>query len=77
MIKEVGVEARRNPPDSAAVEAGAQAFRDIAGAMSDHLTYGKSRPQDPRCPYRIESKVQAWQLGYQRARDEFFNDWDE
>lgn len=57
-----------------AFEAGCAAFRSIAGGLSDHYNYGKSRPRKPRCPYRIEAKRQAWQSGYDSERDEFMAD---
>lgn len=57
-----------------AFEAGGAAFRSIAGGLSDHYNYGKSKPRAPRCPYRIEAKRQAWQRGFDSERDEFLAD---
>ena len=50
--------------DEEAFEAGRAAFRSIATGMSDHYIYGKSRPREPKCPYRVTAKRQAWQSGY-------------
>lgn len=57
-----------------AFEAGGAAFRAIAGGLSDHYREGKSRPRPPKCPYRIATKRQAWQRGYESAHDEFMAD---
>ncbi|MCW5260013.1 hypothetical protein D5045_07055 [Verminephrobacter eiseniae] len=57
-----------------AFEAGRAAFRSIAAGLSDHYIYGKSRPREPKCPYRMGAKRQAWQSGYDSEREEFMPD---
>ena len=72
----------RSPEDSAAAHAkafatGRAAFQAIAARLADHMRYGKSEPNRPRCPFRIETKRQAWRDGYCKARDEFWAVWHE
>ena len=62
---------------AAAEAAGELAFHRIAGQLSDHYHYEKSRPIEPKCPYRIEEKRKAWRLGYTMAKDDFFADFQE
>lgn len=61
----------RTPLFPAAVQAGRDAFYGIAAALADHHTHGKSRPNKPSCPYRIEEKIEAWEQGYKEAHDDF------
>lgn len=69
-----GNDARAVHDAQEAYEAGRVAFRSIAAGLSDHYIYGKSMPREPKCPYRIVAKREAWKRGYDSERADVMPD---